>query len=187
MKTFIAKPVVVPSDLAERYDKRAGEQAGFLRNLLADKGALRQIDEEVLAIGLMPQVKGLMEDKDLPDDCKPMSIDRLSNVIYVMMIAYCMGTMSVDDYGDVTFGEGLEDAKSALELALSDKIKFANGKTMPTQEFMGKLKAITAPSSLDGIYPHITERKGIKKTISPKKAHSVAMVSIKAAQKLMAM
>lgn len=185
MKTFIAEPVIIPNDLSEKYDEQVGNKPGHLRNLLADRGKLREIDEELLALGLMSKVKEIMQSKDLPDGVKPLSIGRLSNVIYVIMFAYCTGTMRVTEDYDVTFGEGLEDVQKAMELALSDKIKFVNGKTMPTKEFMVRLRNIADPDAIKDTYSQIVKRHGLTKDISAKEAFHVAKVSIVTAKMLM--
>lgn len=184
MSIFKAEPIVVPSDMAEKLDGVTGHNEGFLRNLIADSGNLHVLEEELLAIGLMTMVKGLMEDKNLPDEEKPLSIERLSNVIYVVMFAYCTGTMRVDEEGDVAVGNSMEDVKKSLEVPMSEKIQFANGKTMPTPEFMGKLKILASPKSIGGTYKKIVKRKGLTKGITPQAAFSVAKVSILAAQDL---
>jgi hypothetical protein len=186
MSVFKAEPVIIPSDLAERFDRGTGQEEGYLRNLIADKGGLHQLDEELLSIGLMSMVKGLMEDKNLPDEFKPLSIDRLSNVIYVIMFAYCTGTMRVDEDGDVSFGHSLEDVRKAIEVATSKKIKFANGRTMDTPEFMAKLRATSSPESIGKTYNKVVTRQVLTKGITPQSAFKVALVAIMASQDLMA-
>lgn len=185
MKIFKAEPVIVPNDLAERLDVATGQEKGYLRNLIADGGNLQELEEELLAIGLMSKVKGVLEDKNLPDECKALSIERLSNVIYVIMFAYCTGTMHVLDDGDTTFGEGLDDMQKAIEVAKSDKIKFANGKTMHTVNFMRLLKSMSSPESVDSIYNRVVTRQGLVRGVSPQAAFNVAKVSILAAKDLM--
>jgi hypothetical protein len=185
MKTFIATPVIVPSDLAERFDERAGMKAGHLRNLMAEAGKLHDIDDEMLSIALMAMVKHIMENPDLPDGVKPLSVERLSNVIYAVMFGYCIGTMRVDEDGDATIGEGIEDVKKAVDILVADKIKFANGKTMATKEFMSKLRNIAAPESLERVHKEIVKRHGLHKGIKPSDASHVARVSIMTAKQLM--
>lgn len=183
MSIFKAEPVIVPNDLAEKFDEVTGQEKGYLRNLIAEGGNLHQLENELLAIGLMSMVKGIMEDKNLPDS-KPLSVERLSNVIYVTMFAYCTGTMHVEEDGDVSFGTSLQDIKKAIDVASSNKIRFANGKTMVTDEFMHQLRAISAPNSIGETYGKIVKRHGLTKGITPQAAFSVAKVSIIASKEL---
>lgn len=185
MSVFKARPVVVPDDLAERFDKTTGQEEGYLRNLIADAGHLDVLEEELLAIGLMSMVKGMMEDKRLSDDEKPLSVGRLSNIIYMIVLGYCTGVMQINENGDVTLGSSLDDTKRAIELVQSDKIMFANGKTMPTDEFVGKTFAIASTHSIGEAYSDIVKRQLFTKSISPQAAFSVAKTSIIAAKDLM--
>lgn len=185
MSVFKAEPVVVPDDLAERFDSESGHEKGYLRNLIADKGKLHQLDEELLAIGLMSFVKGLMSDKNIPDSTKPLSVERLSNVVYVLMFAYCIGTMRVEEDGDVTVGRGFDDLRKALDVQLSKKIKFANGKAMPVPEFMVTLKIASSPESIGDAYNKIVTRHGLTKEITPQAAFDVAKTSIIGAKDVM--
>lgn len=185
MIIFKAEPVVVPKDLAERFDKVTGNEQGFLRNLIADHGNLHVMEEELLAIGLMSMVKGLMEAKNLPDDTKPLTIERLSNVVYVIMFAYCTGTMGIDEDGDFHVGDGIEDVRTAIDVSTSRKIMFANGKIMPTQQFLAELRKIASPDSIGDTYKKIVRGRGLLKSISPQSAFSVAKVSILACKELM--
>lgn len=186
MKTFTAKPVIVPNDMAEKLDEATGQERGYLRNLIADGGNLHELDEELLAMGLMSSVKGMLEDKHLHDNLKPLSVGRLANVIYVVMFAYCSGTMHVKDDGDVLIGEGLEDVKKAMDLQTSDKVKFASGATMPTAEFFMKLKFITSQSAVEKVYGRVVKRQGLTKGVSPQDAFRVAKVAIIASKDLIA-
>jgi len=183
MKLFKAKPVVVPNDMAERYDKLTGQEEGFLRNMIADGGNLHDLEEEMLAIGLMSAVKGIMEEKRLPDS-DPLSIERLCNVMYVIMFAYCIGTMTIQDDGEVSFGQDLKDVRKAIDVNLSKEIQFANGNIMPVPEFMGLLKEMTTPKYMERIYGKVVKRHGFIRSIEPQDAFSVAKMAIIASKDL---
>ena len=185
MSVFKAKPVVVPSDMAEKLDGVSGYEKGYVRNLIANAGRLHHIDEELLSIGLVSIVKGIMEDKNLSDNCKPLSLERLSNVVYVIMFAYCIGSMRVDDDCDVVFADNFDDAIKALDVQLSDKIKFANGKTMPVHKFIGMLRTASSPKSIGVVYNKIVTRQGLTKVITPQAAFDVARTSIIGAKEIM--
>jgi hypothetical protein len=189
MKTFIAKPVVVPSDLAEQYDKRTHEKEGYLRNLFADMGQLHTINANVLAVGLMPMVKTIMEAKDLPD-AKPLSLERLSGTMFVLMMAYCTGALHLDSDGDVLLGE---EGKSMLGSALHittllehDEIQFANGNKMSVKTFVRVVEGLTSEEKVKPIYGKvITKKGGFKKVLEPSDAFNLARAVILASDNLM--
>ena len=189
MKTFKAKEIVVPSNLAELYDSSTGAKAGTLRNMLAEEGRLRDIDHELLAIGLMPNVEAMLKMDKLPMQAgKGMTLDRFSTVIWALMFAYCLGTFKINDKtGIVLIGDDT-DVEFAMSLMTVDKIKFRNGKSMDKKDFMRKLNIASENDVLSGIYSRIIKRHGflaLKKEPKGVDLHDMALLAMKVADGVM--
>lgn len=152
-KVFKTRNFVVPSDLPEKLDKTAKSEHKFI-DMMAEAGNLHDIDTWALAVPVGWALKDIMEADGLPE--KRMSLERLTDALWVVMFAYCLGTMELDgDTGELIIGT-MRDASYVMDVINYEKIQFRTGKVMPMGEFMDYVKGNT--ENVGDIYKDVSKR-----------------------------
>lgn len=159
-KIIKAREIVIPADLPEKMDEIAGHPRGDLREILAENGSLREINHHLLAISLGKQISNLMTETGLPE--KPMSLERLSDVSWVIMIAYGLGTISFDDEGNLIMGK-MNDVAFIDEVQSAEKLVFRSGIEVVPKAFLPTLAIVASASALKEIYEEMVGKGPFKK------------------------
>lgn len=160
-KIVKAREIVIPHDLPELLDKKAGRPKGELRNLCADDGNLREIDKWAMKVAMGFTIKNLMETPALP--AKPMSLERFSHMMWVVTLAYTLGTLKVDDTGEVQIGR-VTDIGFVAKVMEADEFQFRNGRKVPAEALMPVLQHLTSEDAIKQIYADIAGKGIFKRT-----------------------
>lgn len=161
-----AREIKIPSNLPELLDRRAGRKEGSLRNIVADGGKLREINREAFTLTLGFEAKKMMENEDLPE--KPMSLERLSGVMFTLMVAYITGTLHLDPEDGRVYLGTMTDTIFIKELTEADEFHFRGGKKIAGTALFPILQQITRKESIAEIYRAMAKTGPItKRSINP--------------------
>ena len=176
MKILKARKIEVPADLAERI-------GDGLRDAIAEDGKLHNLDNEVMAVAMAREIKGVMESPELPK--KPLSLARFSDMVYVFSLAYILGTVSFNEKGECELGQ-MQDISFVANMYDSDAIELRSGKQISPREFMLTLKELCAEDALERVYKDIMG-SGLRKrrSFDPVAAYRMAKTILQAADDLM--
>lgn len=187
-KVMIAKEVRVPENLPELLDKRAGEEPGHYRSLVAQSGDLHELELRALATAMMTSVKETVERTDLPGG-GPMTFERFENTMFMVCMAYTTGVIEVSDEGVVRFG-GPDAMAHVSKLLDHDEIRLTNGAVLPVKEFISHMQDLTSKEALQETWDDFNPNKGVHSVIKRGKVPSikwfkVTYAAIKSAQDIM--
>lgn len=182
MKTIKARKIEVPFNMTELLDKRAGNKAGILRDIIAELGELHSLDKYALRMAMGVTVKYMLETDELPE--KPMSLKRFTQMMWVMIVAYTLGTMSVDEDGEVHVGTQ-DDISFIGEVLSADYFEFRNGKRVPATSVLPRIQDLTSEGVLKEVFETIAG-KGLRKRnrLSPEHALRIAGLIMQASDLL---
>jgi hypothetical protein len=158
-KLVKAREIEIPANMPEILDRRAGKSAGELRNLLAEAGKLHTLKDEMIHALLALEIKTIMETKVLPG--KPMSLHRFSEMMWVLMLTYTMGTMKVSEDGQLEIGK-VNDIGFVGDLLQADEFEFRGGTRVSAQKLLYIIQQLAKEENLESIYEDVVG-KGIFK------------------------
>ena len=160
-KIVKAREIVVPFDLTEKLDKRAGVSEGHLRNLLAENGKLHTMNEEMIRAMLALEIKTIMETKALPG--APMSLRRFAEAMWVLMLTYTMGTFKFDDDGQLEIGK-TADISFVGDMLQADEFEFRGGRRAPAQKVLYVIQQLSKEENLEHIYEDVVGKGMFKRS-----------------------
>ena len=164
----------VPENVDELVDKASGEPIGSFRNMAADKGMLRELDLFAVAVLALPYMKAVFQEKDaLPGGAA--TEQRLKDMLFSIVYAYSIGTMSLDEEDGISFGDA-DDKEYVVKTMKADYVQLPNGHVVEGDVFRSVIQKLTHEAEgIENILKDVKDT-GVKGKIMRKEVNRVALM-----------